>query len=683
MARKDDISATEKLLEVIRSDESPPLESTFSNTDHFSTSEGQEFSSLTLERDAVSTPQPQPAVRPQPAVILNSPIAEQQPLPAPIRSKPARFSWGNRLWPSKGLTIGIDVQPELISIAKISKTSSQAKLVGYQSIALTRDLSLSNANSFQSFLDSDGVKGALKGALASLCDNRSGNNIWCSLGRDFVEIYNISIPKVPDKEIANAVYWTTKKETNFEDDNVVLDFSVIGEHVVNEVKKLVVLVFLASRLEVEAIKRLFLNIGFPLTGVTAAAIGIENLLKEELIPVEDQPVSHLHIGAQESYIDVYSHGQLIFSRDIKTGIGSFVESLIETAAATGIFLDEGAARDIIFEPDGPDLPTDSAGSVITPEAQHAMDMELPATTRLIRQLERTFDYCTAHYGTERVKRLYVSGVAALRKTFVDHFEAELGIGCRFFDPFDTLEQFMGSNVPPAKAWPRYALTNAIGLALAHREKATNFLYTFADKKKHLQIRQTNQVIAAVFIVLVAILAGTFVWHKKQLGNKENNLQALMNQLPASSRSSGEGSGDQFALINTAKTIKDMQLANQITSSRYFQVAILGELFAHIPEHVKLTGVTVSSEAVVEKTPEKARDKPFETTVTLDGAVTGDPRNLEFVLAGLLRNISGSTLIQGFVVTKKTVEEIEGSKVMLFTITIHPKSLPFDKKAGQA
>ena len=216
MARLDDITSTEKLLKVIRG-----------------------------KKDEAPTPSGSP-----------------EPLP----TKTGSFKIPSLKLPStaimpfkKSSTVGIDIGHEYVHLVRAVESSHKKwQIVDRICIPLPPKTPRSTPE-FAAFL---------KVTLASFCGSAAQCSLWAIMSAARVDVRHIRIPKVPKKQIDNAVYWTARKDAPFDEKEMIFDFDVQGEVIEQGIPKLAVMVYTAPRWEIEDTKNLFSKIGWPLTGIS-------------------------------------------------------------------------------------------------------------------------------------------------------------------------------------------------------------------------------------------------------------------------------------------------------------------------------------------------------------------------------------------------------------------------------
>ncbi len=154
MAKKDELSSTERLLELIR-DETPaevnPVES-------------QAF----------------------------------QPISGRIKA----YLSNSVSFAKKPTSVGVDLGHNDLKMVKINRVSERKiELLGYSRIPFDSEINKEHPN-FPQFLQT---------ALSEFCGQSKHIEIWGSISSARVETRHIKIPKVPQKQIANTVFWTYQR----------------------------------------------------------------------------------------------------------------------------------------------------------------------------------------------------------------------------------------------------------------------------------------------------------------------------------------------------------------------------------------------------------------------------------------------------------------------------------------
>ena len=269
MAKQDDISSTEKLLELIRTDNDTEQES-----------QGAQASQSGITR-------------------LRS-----------LFSNPISFR--------KAVTVGVDLGHDDLKLVKIHRiTENKYEMLDYARVPFDPDMSRDSAE-FHQFLQP---------VLADFCGRSKNIDVWCTMSSARVETRPLRIPKVSPKQIRNSVYWSYQKDAPFDEKQKIFDFEILGDIEEGGTDKTDVMAYTAPLEEVKTLKKLFANAGFPLTGISIVPYSFQTLLRTHRIDTDEKNVSSLYIGRDWSRIDIFSDGNMMLSRGIKAGIRTMIEAL--------------------------------------------------------------------------------------------------------------------------------------------------------------------------------------------------------------------------------------------------------------------------------------------------------------------------------------------------------------------
>ncbi len=616
MPQPNEISSTEKLLDVIRKKEDS-------------------------------------ATGPSPKVSTPPPAGKRQ------KSPPAKV-----ISLQKYLTIGVDIGHEYLRLVKIKKSSEKKwELLDYKSIPFLPGTSKGTAG-FATFLQSE---------LNTFCGLVKGLDIWVNMSAAQVDVRHIRIPKVTKKQIENAVYWTFKKETAFDEKESIFDFEVHGEVVEQGIPKLAVMAYTAPKSEVEEVKDLFTGIGLPVTGISITPFAVQNIFRTEWIPTLQGTVASLFIGNDFSRIDIFSRGNIVMTRGIKAGTNSMVETLMEALnekSATPIGI--GEARKMLFSmsPDSPPLTEKDVGFGLPKE--DIFEIVSPALERLVRQAERTFEYYTATLGNEKVEKIYVSGAMNIYMPIVKYVGDQLGMENDILDPLNPQIPYLGSTLKTVSVSERVAFIPALGLALSDKAYTPNLIFTHKDKEKETSIARINRMIFVVFILAVCVCSGILITQMYATSQKKATIATLQKQL-----SQYHPRIDQQVVMQVLARGKEQQQLSKAYSQRYLGMAVIGELSALTPSNIRLTSLKMNLGGMMPDTPKGPPTTPppqggaslVGEGITIEGVVLGDRKELDASLAGYVSKLGASPMFRETNVQSSTVKPLKKGEVLQFTLII--------------
>jgi type IV pilus assembly protein PilM len=611
LAKQDEISSTEKLLDLIRSGDNTGVELP----------------------DNVS------------------------PLQSPkIRKLRLAKTWSLK---KKSITVGVNFGYKNLKLVKVRQTSDkQWVLLGYTSVPFDPEMP-KHGHEFATFLND---------ALTEFCGSSRKPEIWFLLSSDKIEIRHIRIPRVPKKQVNNAVYWTAKKETFFDEKQSALDFEILGDVAEEGIQKISVIMYTAPRNEVEPLKDLFSMSGFPLTGMSLVPFAIQNLLQTHWLETVEDSVPSLYITGNWSSVDIFSSGDLVFTRKINVGINSLIQSIREALrhaqkkdipATLDIEtpIEMGQAKKVLFSltPDSPPLTRDDPGFSL--EKDEIFRMILPAIEKLVRQIDRSLKHYSLQLGNENISKIYLSGEICAFGRLVDYISDQVGLSIEIIDPFASGDSVSGEISPTGSILERSSFAHAVGMALSHNSRTPNCIFTYKDKEKSARIARMNRGIFGVFVFMMVICIGIVVWQGRIADVKKAKTLALGRQMEQYTPRI-----NQAILLQLAARDKQNSHDLKEYGKKYLGMAVIGEIARMTPSNIRLLTLTANlGEISVDK------DKVPVKGLVFEGLVFGEPQAFDASLATYLIKLENSHLFSKPNIHKSTVEYHNGKKVLHFTV----------------
>ncbi|MBM4314974.1 MAG: hypothetical protein FJ122_13810 [Deltaproteobacteria bacterium] len=559
-------------------------------------------------------------------------------------------------------TVGIDIGHDYLRTVRITeKGHGNHQILDRRRLAIPPDTP-ADGSEFAAFL---------KSALGSVCGSPKQSRLWALMPSDKVDLHHITIPKVANKLIGNIVYWTVKKESPFNEKEMILDFEVQGEVIVEGVTKLAVLAYTAPRQEIEDLKNLFSRIGWPLTGITIAPFSLQNLFRTQWIPVFDLTIASLYIDNDSSRIDIYAGGNLVMTRGIKAGLKSMIDALIEgineretTADAQPLTSEQG--RDIIrrLGSDESTLRETEVGFGLGKET--IFQMIEPAMERLVRQVERTFEHFHPAKPDNRIERIFISDAMSISPSIVDYIAAQLGMASAVLDPLVDEESTTCPDVDDLHlVSERIAFGQALGLALSDNERTPNLILTYKDKEREASIKRINRVVFAGFIAAVMICAAAFAYQGYVIGNKKAALAGIRSQLDQLGPSV-----DRNQILALVAKLKQKNELSKVYAERYMGLILISELASLTPSHIRLTDLKISlGQPTAGDAGKKEAPKAQAVELTLEGLILGERAMFETSLAAFTLALEASPLFKQVTVQKNGVEPYVKGETLHFTLSL--------------
>ena len=573
----------------------------------------------------------------------------------------------------KSITVGLDLGHDDIKMVKMSQISDQKyEMLEYARIPFDQDVDRQSPQ-FPQFL---------RTIMMDFCGNLKNVKLWCTIPSARVETRQIRIPKVNPKQIPNSVYWSFKKISAFDEKENIFDFEILGESEEGDRPKIDVMAYTALQKEVRELKEIFNKAGFPLQGISIVPFAFQSLLRAGRIGTDEMNVSSLYIGRNWSRIDIFSEGNLMLSRGIKAGVKTMTEALrteiegnlfelsiakaptkytARIRAIKNMLKNElEQAQQLFFGVihDRAPSPLDERQRLI--KEDKIFKMILPALERLVRQVERTLRHFSLNYENARVGKIFISSGVNPHQRIVDYIGEELAIPTETLNPFADSDNFLSLAPGPDQPSEQSAFVPAMGMALSSNDRTPNFLYTYKDKQKSARTQWVNRGIFAGFLLVILFCVGVSFWQDRQVKDKEYRLRQLQRQLENVTLRV-----DKNLILKLVAETQASRREIKGIGKKYFGVAVISEITDLTPASVRLISISTK----LANSPGKKKGKKTASknrTLVLDGIVEGDRLILESTLAGYLMDLKNSPMLDQPKVSKKSFERYKDKDVLRFT-----------------
>ena len=567
------------------------------------------------------------------------------------------------------MSVGVDLGHDDLKLIKIHRISDQHyEMPEYVRVPFDANISRENPKFYQ----------FLRPVLANFCASSKNPEIWCTISSARVETRQIRIPKVSPNQIPNSVYWTYQRISSFNEKENLFDFEILGEVEDGDATKIDVMAYTAPRTEIKELRDLFNKAGFPLMGISIVPFAFQTLLRTGRVDTQEKHVSSLYIGRDWSRIDIFSNGNLMLSRGIKAGVKTMIEALrteiegnlFELSIAKSPTKDTTRIRAIKkklkFELNHAHqlffgVIHDTAPSNIDERRRllkedKIFNMILPALERLVRQVERTLRHFSLNFNNARVSKIYISSGVNPHQRILDYIGEELGISIETVNPFAERSNFVALTPSPELFSEQSAYVPAMGMALASNRHTPNFLHTYKDKQKVVRSQRINRGVVAAFFLVMLVCLGISFWQKSVIAEKEYQKRQAQQQLGKISVRI-----DQSLILKLVEDIRSKNKEVHQIGQKYFSLAIISEIADLTPQNVRLLSLSARlSHNLAKQKSDKKRD------LILTGVVLGDRMKLESALASYLMELNNSPIFDKPTLSKKSFERHNGADSLKFT-----------------
>jgi type IV pilus assembly protein PilM len=634
LAKQNEISSTERLLDLIRS-------------------ESQEG----FADSAFSSQKPAGRMRP----FLRSPISFR-----------------------RNITVGVDIGYDDLKLVKIKHVSEKTyELLEYAKVPFNPEIPRESPN-FYTFL---------RPTLSEFCGSVKSMDIWCTISSARVETRQFRIPKVPARQIPNAIYWTYQREAAFDEKEKVFDFEILGEVQEEQTTKINVLAYTVPADEVASLKDMFAKAGFHLSGISIVPFAFQTLLRARRVELAEQQVASLYIGRDWSRIDIFSGGNLLLSRGIKAGVRTMMEGLrkeIESsskgltlvkapdeevgrirAVKKKLKLDLELAQKFFFGYTPGAVPEDEAGRKLSINEDKIFLMIQPALERLVRQVERTIRHFALNYENTRISKIFISSGVSPHRKILSYIGEELGMPTEVLNPFSESANFVHHVPVPDSLSEQSSFAPAMGMALANNSRTPNFLFTYKDKGKDIRNRRINRSVFAAFLILIAACVGISLVQEREIAAKDAQKMQLQQHLQGYNLRV-----DKELILKLVQEIREKNRADQTIGKKYLGLAVISEAINLTPSNIRLLSIATQLGPLPDNTPqkeEKSKKQPAEPppgVLILEGIVQGDRLTLESALASYLMELKESKLFDQPAISNKSFGFSGNDEVLRFTAKLN-------------
>lgn len=511
----------------------------------------------------------------------------------------------------------------------------------------------------------------LKKILMEFCGNPKNSDIWCLMSSSNVEIRNIRIPKVPKNQIGNVVKWTIKKEIKYSENDSILDFEIRDEVNDGGILKISVMACIVPRAEVNDLKNLFSGAGYPLKGISIASFAIQNLFRFGILRA-DKIAGSVFIGEDWSNIDIFSSGNLAFSRSIKTGINGVVDALSEylnsdekkgfsipTNLITNQQSNERLSKSILLTMSRNEGKSSLSFSGKEIKETELYDVITPPIDRLIRQLERSFEHHAMFIKEGDMGIIYLAGEIYGYCDLNRYVSEQIGIPAVMIDLPVPGSFKPGTVMLPDNMVDRACFVPAFSIALSDNSRTPNFLYTYESKGEKDRVKRIDRMATLIFILLSLISIAFFIHQGYLYDQKKNEIKSLRHELE---KYSPRVDIDTVNLLVTR--IKAEQDASKKYAKRYLGLAIITELSNLTPPGIKLRNLNVILNEI-----SNTKATTVEKNITIEGSVSRNDQGLESALAEYILSLENSPLFFRPVILNNEREAFNGEETLMFTLKL--------------
>ena len=311
--------------------------------------------------------------------------------------------------------IGLDIGSKHIKIVQLKNGKGGYALEKLAISSLQSELIVDG-----SILDSTRVVESIK-ELVESADIQAKDVTLSVSGHSSVIIKRVTLPQMSEDELEDSIRFEAEQYIPFDIEDVNLDFQILG--LAEENNMMDVLIVAVKKDKINEYVSVVRDAGLEPVIVDVDAFALENMYELNYDVGEESNVALVNIGASMININILKGGMSVFTRDSSVGGNLLTEALQREFTVS--FQD---AEKLIMEDTVEGISQEEAAAVLN-----------SASTDIITEISRSFDYFRDTTNYENIDEIILCGGVALTNNFVTLLSERVGIDAKIADPFKNVE----------------------------------------------------------------------------------------------------------------------------------------------------------------------------------------------------------------------------------------------------
>ncbi len=287
------------------------------------------------------------------AVAAQAGLASEAAAESPKKRR--GFNWRSLLPGGRTCHVGVDISATELTCVAVRGQDADFEVLALETVPVPQGVEPGQPE----------FAALLRRTLSGLCLSGQTPKIWAAAQSARSNIQFLTIPKVPSRQVDNAVYWTAKKDMGFDETEVVFDFERRGEVTEKGAARLGAMAYTTPREAIKLLRNDFDQAGFPLAGLTLEPFAHQNLYRRRIVPgATEGATANLHVGRNWSRLEIISNGDIMFVRVIKTSMSGMEQAIYEALESRGMAASPQPAK-------APSRPASAAG----PREEVVLDLD--------------------------------------------------------------------------------------------------------------------------------------------------------------------------------------------------------------------------------------------------------------------------------------------------------------------
>ena len=337
-------------------------------------------------------------------------------------------------------TVGLDIGSHSVKVVELTRSGKAMKLSRYAVVELAPGTIVDGE-----VVNRDHLVSAVGDAVTKAGIKPRGVNSAVS-GRSVI-VRRIPMEKMTEAQARQAIHWEAEQHIPFRVDEVSIDFKIINEEA--GPGQMEVLLVAAKKEVIHLHRGLIQGAGLRTASVDLEQFALLRAYQHAYNPSEDECVTILNIGADNTNLVIAKNGIPSFNRDLAIGGTRFVEA-VQRFLGFDYETAEGVLRGNLPEGVSADDVKNAVSSVI---------QELSTSVR------RSFISFQASGESTRIDKMYISGGCSLMPELTSILSEQHGLPVERFSPFRNIQVEPGLVTDEEQPALDALLAVATGLAL--------------------------------------------------------------------------------------------------------------------------------------------------------------------------------------------------------------------------
>jgi type IV pilus assembly protein PilM len=341
--------------------------------------------------------------------------------------------------------LGLDIGSSSIKLVQLKQAKGRYTLLKYGIKPLEPEVIVDGT-----IMDTGRVVMAIKELLHE--HNVKLKNVATSISGHSVIVKKITLPPVPDDELATQVKVAAEQYIPFDINEVNLDFHVLGPEEKGEdgQPQIPILLVAAKKDKVNELTEVVKGAGLNPIVLDVDAFAIENMYCVNYETAPDELVALVNLGASVMNINILNGNRSVFTRDISVGGNRYTEAI---QREMGVPFEEA---DSVKKAQGQE---GSEGAIVTSIIEGV-------NAEVASEIAKSIDYFRTTFPEGELKKILLSGGCAKVTGLAQQLKDRMGIAVELVDPFNQID------ITPAELdaeqLPEIAPLAAVSVGLALR-----------------------------------------------------------------------------------------------------------------------------------------------------------------------------------------------------------------------